>query len=125
MVPHPDTSTAPSSDPEYSGWPADCKAWILYTDGSSNQAGCRAGIILIDPEGIECSHCFRFEFTVTNNEAGYEALLAGMKMATELGVEYLLVRSDSQLVINQVSVAYQARGDNMIAYLRKVQEAAT
>ena len=57
-------------------------------------------MVLIDPEGIELSHCFRFEFKVTNNEAEYEALLAGMKVETELGAEYLVVRSDSQLVIN-------------------------
>ncbi|KAK0596932.1 hypothetical protein LWI29_020323 [Acer saccharum] len=125
MVPHPDVPAAPGSDPESLGWPTDCKTWIMYTDGSSNQAGYGAGIVLIDPEGIECNHCFRFEFKVTNNEAEYEALLAGIKVATKLGVEYLVVRSDSQLIINQVSGTYQARGDNMIAYLRKVREAAT
>ncbi|KAK0586642.1 hypothetical protein LWI29_010130 [Acer saccharum] len=109
MVLHPDAPIVPNTDLEPSEWPANSKIWTLYTDGSSNQADCGAGIVLIDPEGIECSHCFRFEFKVTNNEAEYEALLAGMKVATEQGVEYLAVRSDSQLVINQVSGTYQAR----------------
>ncbi|KAK0603952.1 hypothetical protein LWI29_010535 [Acer saccharum] len=66
-----------------------------------------------------------FEFKATNNEVEYEALLAGMKVAEELGAYFLLVRSDLQLVINQVSGLYQAKGDNMVAYLKKVQEAAT
>ena len=44
----------------------------------------------------------------------------GMKVAEELGADFLLVRSDSQLVINQVSGVYQAKGDNMLAYLKKV-----
>ncbi|KAK4842434.1 hypothetical protein QYF36_021650 [Acer negundo] len=98
---------------------------MLYTDGVSNQAGCGAGIILTDPEGIESSHCFRFEFNATNNEVEYEALLVGMKVAKELSANFFFVRSDSQLVINQVSGQYQAMGENMVAYLEKVQEAMT
>ncbi|KAK0572379.1 hypothetical protein LWI29_030748 [Acer saccharum] len=47
-----------------------------------------------------------------------------MKVAEELGVDFLLVKSDSQLVINQLFGVYQAKGDNMVAYLKKVQEVA-
>ncbi|KAK1558900.1 hypothetical protein Q3G72_008053 [Acer saccharum] len=125
MTSHPDTTMTPSSDPESPEWPTDRKACILYTDSASNQVGYGAGIVLIDPEGIECSHCFRFKFNGTNNEAEYEALLAGMKVAKELRVNFRLVRSDSQFVINQVSGVYKAKGDNMVAYLKKVQEATT
>ena len=78
---------------------------------------------MIDPEGLEISHCFRFEFQATNNEAEYEALLAGLKVAKELGADFLLIKSDSQLVVNQVTGSYQAKGDNMIAYLERVQTA--
>ena len=53
----------------------------------------------------------------------YEALLAGMKVAKELDADLLLVMSDLQLVINQVSGQYQAKGENMVAYLEKVREA--
>ncbi|KAK1592620.1 hypothetical protein Q3G72_027763 [Acer saccharum] len=101
MTSNPDTTAILSPDPEFLRWPTDCKAWILYTDGASNQTGCRAGIVLTDPEGIECSHCFRFKFKATNNEVEYEALLAGMKVVEELGADFLLDRSDSQLVITK------------------------
>ena len=37
--------------------------------------------------------------------------------------EYLLIKSVSQVVVNQVIGLYQAKGDNMVAYLAKVQEA--
>ena len=82
------------------------KTWVLYTDGALSQSGCRAGIILTDPEGVECSLCFRFELRATNNEAEYEALLAGMGVAEALKVDFLLVKSDSQLVVNQVLGLY-------------------
>ncbi|KAI9180541.1 hypothetical protein LWI28_005866 [Acer negundo] len=64
-----------------------------------------------------------FEFRATNNEAKYEALLAEMKVAEELGADFLLVKSDSKLVVNQVSRLYHANGDNMISYLKQVQKA--
>ncbi|KAK0588056.1 hypothetical protein LWI29_033603 [Acer saccharum] len=94
MTPHPDTIATPSLDLESLEWPTDCKAWILYMDGTSNQAGCGARIILTDPKGIEFSHCFRFEFKATNNEAEYKALLVGMRVVEELGADFLLIRKD-------------------------------
>ena len=48
-----------------------------------------------------------------------------MGVAEALKVDFLLVRSDSQLVVNQISGVYQAKGDNMIAYLVKAREAMT
>ena len=46
-----------------------------------------------------------------------------MRVAGVLGAEYLQIKSNSQLVVNQVTGLYQAKGDNMVAYLAKVQEA--
>ena len=91
-------------------WPSQSKVWTLFVDGASNQHGCGAGIVLIDPEGIESSHCLRFEFRATNNEAEYEALLAGLNAARELGAQFLAIKSDSQLIVNQVAGSYQAKG---------------
>jgi len=39
-----------------------------------------AGIILISPEGIKVEKSFRLGFSTSNNEAEYEALLAGLRM---------------------------------------------
>ena len=102
-IPSLDKSSDPDPDQTNPDWPEDNKIWVLYTDGASNQLGCGAGIVVIDPEGAECSHCFRFEFRATNNKAEYEALLVGMRVAGALGADYLLIKSDSQLVVNQVS----------------------
>ena len=50
--------------------------WKLYVDGSSNEGGLGAGLILISPEG-HWMHCaLRFGFQSSNNEAKYEALIA-------------------------------------------------
>ncbi|GKA83304.1 reverse transcriptase domain-containing protein [Tanacetum coccineum] len=54
--------------------------WKLFTDGSSCIDEFGAGLILTSPEGTEFTYALRFEFDATNNEAEYEALLAGLRI---------------------------------------------
>ncbi|GKA23181.1 reverse transcriptase domain-containing protein [Tanacetum coccineum] len=55
--------------------------WTLFTDGSSCVDGSGAGLILTSPEGTEFTYALRFQFTASNNEAEYEALIAGLWIA--------------------------------------------
>ncbi|GKC32013.1 reverse transcriptase domain-containing protein [Tanacetum coccineum] len=55
--------------------------WRLYIDRASNSDGSEAWLMLIDPKGKEYTYTLRFEFEMTNNEAEYEALLAGLRIA--------------------------------------------
>ncbi|KAK0586525.1 hypothetical protein LWI29_008372 [Acer saccharum] len=91
--------------------------WKLHVDGSSNTHGSGAGIVITTPEGdtVECA--MRFDFKATNNQAEYEALLAGLRVCIALGADELEVYSDSQVVVHQVLDEYQAREEHMIAYL--------
>ena len=95
--------------------------WRIFVDGSSNENGSGAGIILISPEGHRFHSALRFGFKASNNEAEYEALLAGLRVANELKASSVQCFSDSQLVVNQVLGEYQARGPKMAAYLAKVK----
>ncbi|CAL9016033.1 unnamed protein product [Prunus brigantina] len=61
-------------------------------------------------------------FPASNNEAEYEALLAGLRLAKELAIKKLAIYSDSQLITNQASGEYMAKHPRMILYLDKVQE---
>ncbi|GJR27101.1 reverse transcriptase domain-containing protein [Tanacetum coccineum] len=74
--------------------------WTLFTDGSSCVDGCGAGVILTDPEGVEFTYALRFQFEATNNEAEYEALIAGLRIAEKIGIQNLEVNVDSKLVAN-------------------------
>ena len=96
-------------------------SWKIFVDGSSNENGSGAGIILISPEGHRFHSALRFGFKASNNEAEYEALLAGLRVAQEVKASSVQCFSDSQLVINQVLGEYQARGPKMAAYLAKVK----
>ncbi|GJT97688.1 reverse transcriptase domain-containing protein [Tanacetum coccineum] len=95
--------------------------WTLFTDGSSCIDGSGAGLILTSPEGTEFTYALRFQFTASNNEAEYEALIAGLRIAAQMGVRNVRVSVDSKLVVNQVLGAYVAKEQNMIKYLEKVK----
>lgn len=70
----------------------------LHIDGAFNAKGSRTGMILSSPEEIVTEQALRFNFKASNNEAEYEALLKGLKLAHELGVQHLKAFSDSQLI---------------------------
>ncbi|RDY05633.1 hypothetical protein CR513_10508, partial [Mucuna pruriens] len=57
------------------------REWYLSVDGSSNQIGNGVGVILEGPEGVLIEQSLHFEFKASNNQAEYEALLAGMGLA--------------------------------------------
>ncbi|GKD62188.1 reverse transcriptase domain-containing protein, partial [Tanacetum coccineum] len=68
--------------------------WTLFTDGSSCVDGCGAGVIHTDPKGVEFTYALRFQFEATNNEAEYEAIMAGLRIAEKIGVQNLKVNVD-------------------------------
>ena len=59
--------------------------WKIGVDGSATKKRSGAGIVLITPEGQEMKHAVRMDFKTTNNEAEYEAVVAGLTIAHELG----------------------------------------
>ncbi|KAK3030609.1 hypothetical protein RJ639_039969 [Escallonia herrerae] len=98
--------------------------WNLYVDGSSALGSSGARLILISPEGFTIEYALRFGFQALNNEAEYEALLAGIRLAHALKVDSLSVHSDSQLVVNHVLGDYEARDERMAQYLNLVKTSA-
>lgn len=53
-------------------------------DGASSAMGAGAGIVIISPEGVKVEHSFKLGFRTSNNEAKYEALLAGLRVVLSL-----------------------------------------
>ena len=90
-------------------------------DGSSNQQGSGSGVILEGPNGVLIEQSLRFAFKANNNQAEYEALIAGMLLAREMGARSLVAKSDSLLVTGQVTGEFQAKDPQMAAYLEYVQ----
>ncbi|GJV03880.1 VIER F-box protein 2 [Tanacetum coccineum] len=70
----------------------DMEAWTLFIDGTSSTKGSRAGLVLIALSGVEYTYTPRLSFDNTNNEAKYEALLAGLRIARKIRVHSLEVK---------------------------------
>ncbi|XP_077228335.1 uncharacterized protein LOC143861280 [Tasmannia lanceolata] len=68
---------------------------------------------------IKSQYALRLDFKASNNEAEYEALIAGIALAIELRVSRIRVHNDSQLVVSQVNGFSEAKEERMIKYLEK------
>ncbi|XP_073061728.1 uncharacterized protein [Primulina eburnea] len=99
--------------------------WMVHVDGSSTSGGSGAGVLLESPQGDQFQYTIRFRFPATNNEAEYEALIIGVKLALAAGARRLVAHSDSQLVVNQVRGDYEAKEVKMKGYLTRINELLT
>jgi ribonuclease HI len=89
----------------------------MYFDGSKRIQGARAGVVLISPQGDKLKYVLRMSFPqASNNEAEYEALLHGMKMAKIGDATRFKKFGDSNLVVQQVMNHCDVINDNMTAY---------
>jgi len=79
------------------------------------------GVILEGLDGLLIEQALRFGFKASNNQAEYEALIVGILLAKEMGAKRLLAKSDSLLVIGQVTGEYQAKDPQIVTYLEYVQ----
>jgi ribonuclease HI len=59
-------------------------------------------VLLLTPDGEQFKYMVHLDFKATNNMAEYEALVFGLCTALSLGLQQLLVKGDSQLIIKQV-----------------------
>ena len=91
-------------------------------DDASSALGARAGIVVITLEGIKLEHSFMLGFKASNNKAEYEALLAGLRVLSNLGAKEVEIYSDSHLVVNQVQGSFEAKDPRMMEYLRLVKK---
>ena len=55
--------------------------WTMFFDGSKMLNGSGAGVVLVSPRGDKLRYVLQIHFDSSNNEAEYEALLYGLRMA--------------------------------------------
>jgi ribonuclease HI len=90
-------------------------------DGSLNLGGAGAGVLFIPPDRKQLKYVLQILWQATNNEAEYEALTYGLRVAISLGIKRLLIYGDSVVVVNQVNKDWDCTKDNMDAYYAEVR----
>ena len=96
--------------------------WMIHTDGSSTQKGGEAGVVITSPEEVVLKYGVQLKFPVTNNEAEYEAILTGLRVARALGAKNISLRSDSHLIVGQVRGDFEAKETRMQKYLKLMNQ---
>jgi len=86
-------------------------ALVLYIDGSveGNPGPGAIGVVVAGADGTPVEAWGEAIGHVTNNQAEYQALLAGLRKARQLGARTVTVRSDSQLLVRQFLGEYRVK----------------
>ncbi len=88
---------------------------VLYTDGAArgNPGPAAIGVVLADVQGNILMALGQVIGKATNNEAEYRALLVGLDCAAKRGAESLSIRTDSELMTQQLLGTYRVRAPNL------------
>ena len=93
-------------------------------DGASrgNPGPAGAGAYITGPDGAVLAEVAEGLGETTNNVAEYTAVIRGLERALELGATDVLLRSDSQLLINQLTGRYRVKTPHLQPLHRRVRE---
>ena len=98
--------------------------FILRFDGCSKGnpglSGVGAVIYCLDDE-IWSGSLFLGK-NATNNQSEYTGLIFGLQQAIDMKIKTLMVKGDSQLVINQMTGKYKCNSDNIIELHKTAKE---
>ena len=87
----------------------------LYTDGGSrgNPGKAAAGFFIFDSNEKLIDFDGKYLFEMTNNQAEYEGLIEGLKLAKKNRIKELEVFMDSQLIVKQLNGEYKVKNEGM------------
>ncbi|MBM7623201.1 ribonuclease HI family protein [Sporohalobacter salinus] len=96
----------------------------IYTDGASRGNPGPAGIGVLIKDGLDNikEEIADYIGEATNNEAEYQAIIAGLKKARDFNAESINLFSDSQLVVKQISGEYRVRSEKLRPYYLEIKE---
>lgn len=89
--------------------------WVLWIDGGArgNPGPAGAGAALYNPAGRRVAAKSFPLGVATNNAAEYEGLIRGLTMARAAGARRIEIRSDSELLVRQMTGLYRVRAHHL------------
>ena len=99
---------------------------IVHCDGASrgNPGPAGIGAQITDDDGTVLAEIARGLGIATNNQAEYTAVLEGLKRALELGATQVTVRSDSRLLVEQLSGRFRVKNPTLQRLHKEVRDVA-
>jgi len=91
--------------------PMKTKRVVIFTDGAAkpNPGPAAIGAIIKDEHDRLITSISQPIGRATNNQAEYRAIIVAMEEAIRLGVEQVDMRSDSELVVEQINGRYRVK----------------
>lgn len=91
------------------------KSITIYTDGGArgNPGPAGIGVVVYDGDGRIINKISHYIGKKTNNQAEYQALIAGLNEAIELKAEAVKCFLDSELVMKQMRGEYKVKNENI------------
>lgn len=98
------------------------KIIILKTDGGArgNPGPAAIGVVLENDKGKVLKEFGRYIGETTNNQAEYQALLAGLIEAHKFGAEEVSCYLDSELVVKQLKREYKVKDKELASLFVKI-----
>ncbi|HEU4355465.1 MAG TPA: ribonuclease HI family protein [Actinomycetota bacterium] len=99
---------------------------IVHCDGASrgNPGPAGIGVQITDDDGAVLAEIAQGLGIATNNQAEYTAALEGLKRALELGATRVIVRSDSRLLVEQLSGRFRVKNPTLQRLHKEVRDVA-
>ncbi|MDI6740746.1 MAG: ribonuclease HI family protein [Candidatus Edwardsbacteria bacterium] len=96
----------------------------LVIDGAArgNPGPAGAGAAILNPRGTPLAEKSEFLGKATNNEAEYNSLIMGLQLALERGFKRLHIRTDSELLANQITGKYKVKEPRLKALFAKAHK---
>jgi ribonuclease HI len=103
--------------------PQDPGPLIVACDGAArgNPGPAGIGVQITTPDGAVVAEIARGIGEGTNNVAEYTAAIEGLTLARELGARTVTVRSDSQLLVHQLTGRYRVKTPHLQPLHRRVR----
>jgi ribonuclease HI len=100
------------------------KRLVIKTDGRSqgNPGPAAIGVTIKNEQGKLIASISQPIGRATNNQAEYRAIIAALKKAIELGVEQVDIRSDSELVVEQINRRYRVKNASLKSLHQQVKQ---
>ena len=98
---------------------------IIYTDGGArgNPGPAGIGVVIMNEQKKIVAQVSKYIGEVTNNQAEYQALLAALEKAKQLGARELEVFLDSELLVKQLNRQYRVKDKDLALLFVKVYNA--
>lgn len=98
--------------------------YSLFTDGGSrgNPGNAACGFFIFDEKDNLVDFGGKYVGETTNNVAEYHGLIAGLEQAKKIGLENIVCKLDSELVVKQLQLKYKVKDEKMQVLFKKVNE---